>query len=288
MKNKFIILLAVMWSVVSTPAYSALVLTDINRGTTANDGTGTTARAAGLIINNNNDAIEAAVNANTDDIAELEIDKAETTVTTNLQSQIDSLAAGGAYATSAFASLPSLPSGGVPTDKIYHVTDWDALFVNNVNYWKPVGGTVLIGHSQAAVNHTGSIVETSVATVPIPAHLMYLNGELEVHTMWSMVSSVNNKTIRIRFGGTGTNGDLYNNSVFTTSVLSLSYRTSIKNMNSASVQKGTIGVAGSSSAALISGTVNTATAQNLYINVLLANSGDSVTLESYKVLLHLY
>jgi hypothetical protein len=49
---------------------------------------------------------------------------------------------------------------------------------------------------------TGVITEISMASVTIPGNSMGVNGATEAVSTWGMTSSVNNKTMRVKFGGT--------------------------------------------------------------------------------------
>lgn len=143
----------------------------------------------------------------------------------------------------------------------------------------------IIAQSAVGVTHTGNTSETILATVTIPAGAIGPNGRLRIHSMWSNNNSGNNKTPRIRLGGIG--GTNYGPAVQTTQISQI-HICEISNRNSASSQVGTIGQngnggIGSSATALSTGAINTANAQDVVFTATLANSADSMTLESYVV-----
>jgi hypothetical protein len=144
---------------------------------------------------------------------------------------------------------------------------------------------VLLAASAVAASVTGTTNETALATVTIPAGAMGLNGGVEIRTVWSVTNSANSKTPRIRLGGTS--GTQFMAAVFTTTATISDIR-SIRNRNSASSQVGSIGASaassiGSSTVAVVTGSVDTSAAQDLVISGTLANSGETITLEMYEV-----
>ena len=141
----------------------------------------------------------------------------------------------------------------------------------------------MLASSAVAVSHTGNTNETVLATVTIPAGLMGLNGILRFDVLWSITSSGNNKTTRVRLGGIG--GTEFH-SLINTTVASVRALRNIQNRGSASSQisewAGGLGP-GSTSSAVTTGTVNTAVAQDLVITGRLASAGETITLERYIV-----
>lgn len=144
----------------------------------------------------------------------------------------------------------------------------------------------VIAASAVAAAHTGDTNETALATITIPGGSMGANGVLRITATWSMTNSANSKTIRYRLGGIG--GSALRTYGFTTTG---SYRESIMiaNRNSEASQLGgppgtsVPGGFGLTSGAFVTGTVNTANDQDFVISGQLANSGETITLESYTV-----
>ena len=148
----------------------------------------------------------------------------------------------------------------------------------------------IIAMSAATASVTGTVTETALATIPIPAGIMGLNGMLRVTAAFSYTNSANNKTCRIRFGaaGAGTSGTNYHGTTATTSQ-SMRIMATVQNRASASSQVGSAGVnataAGWDAAAqaLVTSTVNTGAASEIVLTGTLANTGETITLESYLV-----
>lgn len=144
----------------------------------------------------------------------------------------------------------------------------------------------LLGASAVAVSHTGDTNETALATVSIPAGAMGTNGGIEVNTVWTITSSGNNKTLRVRLGGIGGTGVL---GAVLTAVAQYSDSRRVRNRNSASSQVVSAGLSapagglGSTAAAVATAAVDTSTAKDLVISAQLANSSETITLEMYEV-----
>lgn len=143
----------------------------------------------------------------------------------------------------------------------------------------------ILAASAVGSSHTGDTNETTLATVQVPAAAMGANGFLRITTLWSMTSSGNNKTVLIRFNGTG--GTAYYNQTVTTSGEIRDQRM-IANRNSASSQVGLNAAAGNGGWAQtnlspLTTAVNTASAVDIVFRCLLANTGETITLESYMV-----
>lgn len=145
----------------------------------------------------------------------------------------------------------------------------------------------VLAASAVAVPYTALTAETVLATIPIAAGVMGANGILRVSFKVSFSADTINKEIRIKLGGTGTNGTLmchlFNNTAanigFTETFL-------IQNANATNAQKGDaefVNGSGYSSFAVLTGTVDTTAAQNIYINAAQNTSTGTITLVSYMV-----
>lgn len=67
------------------------------------------------------------------------------------------------------------------------------------------GDTWPLAQSWAAVSCPADTSEDTLATITIPANALGANGSIRLHAQFSMTSSANNKTMRVRFsGGSGT------------------------------------------------------------------------------------
>ncbi len=150
-------------------------------------------------------------------------------------------------------------------------------FIKDTEGWRVVGA------SGVAVPVTGTASETSLAGVTIPANAMGANGILRINALFSYTNSVNTKTLRFRFGN-GLSGTAFATSAGTT-VAAIRLETQIQNRNSASSQIAGIAGAtiGGTSTANVTGTIDTTASQTLTISGQLANTGETITLESYIV-----
>ena len=189
------------------------------------------------------------------------------------------------YPSSAFASLPSASAAGAGA--VYLVTDigaGGALFVSTGSLWKPLGGSCVLAQSYVQSPVTGTLSETTLATVTIPAGLMTAGGALEVEALWSMTSNANNKRVRIRFGGAS--GTAYYDNTLTTGALGSPTRTRIANRGAANSQVGlaaaNLGYT-SSGNPLTTSAVDTTAATSVVLTGTLSVSTDSIAVEGYTV-----
>jgi len=146
-------------------------------------------------------------------------------------------------------------------------------------------GTTL-GRSAVAVSHTGDTSETLLASVTVPANAMGANGRLVIDTLWSFTGSANSKTPRVRFSGAG--GTVYMSHIITSgTAVTAHYETTISNRGATNSQVGggvsQFGGVGTSTAALVTSSVDTTAATTVYITGQLASAGETITLEAYEV-----
>lgn len=143
------------------------------------------------------------------------------------------------------------------------------------------GTPYILGRSGAAIAHTGTTSETVLATINVPAGAMGAKGSLRVVALCSCTNNGNNKNLRFRLGGIG--GTAFYGNAFA-GVAGFRIETDIQNQNNAAVQIGGPSITGSfGTGSPIAGAVNTANSQDLVLTATLANSGDTLTLESYRV-----
>lgn len=139
----------------------------------------------------------------------------------------------------------------------------------------------VLGCSGAALSLTGTVNETTLATITVPARAMGANGILRITTLWTYTNSANNKTLRVDFGGT----DFLSNIATTT--LSTQTLTMIRNRAATNSQVGftnaTFSAIGTTTGALTTASIDTTAEQSLTITGQLASSGENITLESYLV-----
>lgn len=189
-----------------------------------------------------------------------------------------------AAATNAAATIRAVQSGAskkidMPAAVVAGLSAADAL-----NFAAQLGLWYVIGASGVASSVTGTASETSLAGITIPANAMGTNGVLRVTALWTYTNSVNAKTLRVRFGN-GLSGTAFQNLAAANSTAAFRTFTTIQNRNSASSQ--IAGIAGgnftATTIANVTGTIDTTAQQTLTISGQLANTGETITLESYLV-----
>lgn len=142
----------------------------------------------------------------------------------------------------------------------------------------------VLAQSAVAVPHTGDTVAATLATITIPANALGANGSFEVKASFSFPNSTNTKTLSIRFGGT-----LLFSTIQGTGSAGVDIIIRVCNRNSPSSQRSSgflVSTAGA--ATLIVNTAAIDTTQNADITIAgqLALGTETVTLESYQVVLY--
>ncbi len=153
-----------------------------------------------------------------------------------------------------------------------------------------MGGVVInarpvrvLGTSVAAVSGSADTNENTLATVVLPAGAMGLNGLVRVQTLWTLTNSANNKTLRVKFGGSSFLD------VTLTTVASFADQRVIQNRNSVSSQIGkptgnmAAGGWGTASSAVTTASIDTSAAVTILITGQKASAGETLTLESYLI-----
>lgn len=144
---------------------------------------------------------------------------------------------------------------------------------------------ILLGSSAVTgMAVTGTLSETTLATVTIPAGAMGLNGGIQVRCTFSYTNSANTKTIRIRLGGLL--GTAYY-AVNTTTTVTAEAERVIKNRGAANSQVGSMPAAAApystNASAPTTSSIDTTAAVDLVFTGALSNTGETITLESYEV-----
>ncbi len=146
-----------------------------------------------------------------------------------------------------------------------------------------ISSNVILAASFVGASLTGTLIETTLATITVPGNTMGANGRIEIETIWSFTNSANNKTARVKFGGT-----TLQNIVLTTNN---SMRTScfIANRNNTASQvappNSSTG-SGATTNAIITAAIDTTSSVSITITGQLANTGETITLEGYIVRLY--
>lgn len=144
----------------------------------------------------------------------------------------------------------------------------------------------IFAQSTVAQTVGATTTDTVLATISFAGGEIGPNGHIYVFTQWTTNNSANNKNLRIRVGGAaGTAMMEFTN----TTHVGAARLTVISNDNSQSAQKCKMPAAnaigfGQYTSAGTTASVNTAAAWDLVISGNKANSGDTLTLESYSVI----
>jgi len=139
----------------------------------------------------------------------------------------------------------------------------------------------VLAQSAVAASVTGTTNETTLATVTIPAGAMGPNGQIEVHCQWAVTNSANTKTLRARLGGAGVSAASLTTSAAYQGITRVANR-GVANSQLASSQFTT----GSTGTAANTTAIDTAAETTLTLTGQLATSTETITLESYLVLLY--
>jgi hypothetical protein len=143
-----------------------------------------------------------------------------------------------------------------------------------------LGTPYVLAQTATAVSHTGDTSVTTLATITIPANALGPSGQVEVIALASGTSNANNKTLRIVFNAAAN----YYSASFTTATLQayarIANRTTGTQVGQASGATTVIGIVSGAPAAT---SVDTTASTSITITGQLANSADTITLESYIV-----
>lgn len=143
--------------------------------------------------------------------------------------------------------------------------------------------TVLVlGSSAVAVSGPADTAENILATVTIPAGAMGTNGRLRIESLWTITNSANNKIPRIRLGGIGGTqfmGRVIGAAATFYNLFTIANR-GVTNSQISNQANGDVTI---STAAVVTGTIDTSAAQTLVFTGQKASAGETITLESYLV-----
>ncbi|PRZ51236.1 hypothetical protein BX589_12077 [Paraburkholderia fungorum] len=138
---------------------------------------------------------------------------------------------------------------------------------------------LVLAQSAAPSSVTGTTATTTLASIPIPAGVMGVNGALRLTLNWSTTNNANTKTVAVTLGGT----QVY--STGNQSVLSVQTQINIRNRNSQSSQvtSASIVTFGGSGSAVTTTSIDMTQARTLAITGTLGSSSDTLTLEGYTL-----
>lgn len=146
-----------------------------------------------------------------------------------------------------------------------------------------------LGQAVGPADHTGNTTHTKVASVLVPAGAMGTNGQLDIEANWSNNNNGNNKTRSVYLSATDAiAGTAFSSTNVTTTVFTW-FMHRIRNMNAANAQQGShaSGSAGGpgSFSGVVTSAIDTAAAAYVVFSLQLADAGDSVGLDYYRVTL---
>ncbi len=147
---------------------------------------------------------------------------------------------------------------------------------------KLTGGVFTIAQSGAAVSHTGTTSETTIATIAIPANVMGSNGKVRIEALFSYSGGLGTWRPRFKFGGT----TFHEQAAFSSGGLSARLDSQFTNANATNAQVAAALIQAnfaSNANAYTTMAIDTTSSQNLTITMELGNAGDTVVLRSYTV-----
>lgn len=164
----------------------------------------------------------------------------------------------------------------------YSLTEADGLVPGYVP--NAAGSTVstVLGQSAIAQSVTGTVTETTLASLNIPGGMMGPSGVLRITALFTVTNSANNKTLQVKLGGTSFFAPVLTTSASAQAVVFIRNR-GVQNSQIAAAPTGTTFGIGASTVANVTGAVNTALTQPLIITGTLANTGETITLEGFAV-----
>jgi hypothetical protein len=137
-------------------------------------------------------------------------------------------------------------------------------------------------NTTVAVTAPADTAENTLGTCTVPANAMGPNGSLRVWTTWTLTSSANVKTFRVRFSGAA--GTQFLQTTATTSAAA-QFLTVISNRNATNAQIGglTGGTVGITGIAHTTATVDTTAETSIVVIGVKATAGETLTLERLLV-----
>lgn len=177
-----------------------------------------------------------------------------------------------------WATKPSV----APLGQIICITDVGengSLWRGNGTTWKRLH-QIRFSDLSTSVVLTGTTSETTLLTVNIPAGLIGISGKVKMYPLYSMTNNANSKVLRVKLGGSTAFSIAISNSLQSSALVI------IRNIGSESVQKSSTAVVsglGNIGTALTTLAIDTSVATTITVTGQLANSADTMTLESLFV-----
>jgi len=141
----------------------------------------------------------------------------------------------------------------------------------------------LVAAANVAASITGTLTETNLATVTIPA--LGANDQVVVVSAWSYPNSGNAKVPRIRFHtASGVAGTVVaNGSATTTTAMRLNVEGGNRNATNSQIWALATGGMAATNNANVTTTLDTTVPTFLNFTATLADTGETITLQSYRV-----
>jgi len=145
-------------------------------------------------------------------------------------------------------------------------------------------GVYIIGMSAVTgMSVTGTLVETTLATISVPANAMGANGALRITAQWSKTGTAGTGEPRIKFGGT----TFVDGGAAGATVISGRTQVQIHNRNATNSQVAMAANQANFSfgnlTATVTSAIDTTSSQDVTFTCQLGNTGDTCTLESYSI-----
>jgi hypothetical protein len=179
----------------------------------------------------------------------------------------------------------SFQTGSIDKNGLARTED-GKLYVTSVGTASITGGSIgtgttglptLLSASSVAASGAADTNENTLATVAVAGNLLGANGKLRITFLFTVTNSANNKTLRVRFGGTQFFG------VVLTTSASYVFQFEIGNRGATNSQVSGPSSWGANTAAVTTGAIDTTASQNLTITGQKASAGETITLEGYTV-----
>jgi hypothetical protein len=148
---------------------------------------------------------------------------------------------------------------------------------------EPDQGWQVLAQSYVAVSHTGTTGEVTLGTYTLPANRMGANGAVKVTAHWSYTSSGNNKVPRIRFGGSLAAGTTETATAQRMTQIIIGNRNSLSSQIVSATGNTTFTGFGVVNVAATTLSIDTTADRAIAITGQLANTGETITLESYVI-----
>lgn len=140
-------------------------------------------------------------------------------------------------------------------------------------------GPRVLAQTAVAAPITGTLTETVLGTITVPAGAIGPNGQVEINAHFSVTNSANTKTVRVKFGGT----TFFSLNLSASAAIQAYSRICNRNSAASQIAYGGTNGFGTTTTANATGTVDTSGEVTIQLTGQLTNTGETITLESYTV-----